>query len=99
VSKRFEEIARRKQALIEKARLERIELAVACSRISSPFDLSGVLFRVVRVLRAYPLATAGVSSFVIGSLGKKVARWGRLLFKVRRLILPLWAWWMKRRRR
>ena len=99
MSKRFAEIARRKQALIEKARLERIELTAACSRIRSPFDLSGALFRIARVLRAYPLATAGVSSFVVGSLGKKLARSARLLFKVRRVLLPLWAWWMKRRRR
>ncbi len=99
MSKRFEEIARRKQALIEKARSERVELAAAYGRVSSPFDLSGVLFRIARLLRAYPLATAGVSSFVVGSLGKKLARSARFVFKVRRVLLPLWAWWMKRRRR
>jgi hypothetical protein len=97
VSRRFEEIARRKQALIEKARLERIELSAACQRIRSPFDFGEIVFRIGRLIRTHPFATAGVSSFVISGFGKSLFRSARLLFKFRRLVLPVWAWWLKRR--
>jgi hypothetical protein len=98
VSKRFAEIARRKQALIDKARLERLELAAACARIRSPLDMQGTFFRIVRMLGAHPLATAGISSFVISGFGKKLFRSARLVFKLRQLVLPLWLWWVRRRR-
>jgi len=98
VSKRFEEIARRKQALLDKARLERLEVAAAYARIRSPWDLGGTFFRMARTLRAHPLATAGLSSFVISGFGKRLLRSARFVFKLRRLVLPLWVWWMRRRR-
>jgi hypothetical protein len=98
VSKRFAEIARRKQALIDKARLERLELAAACARIRSPLDMQGTFFRIVRTLSAHPLAMAGISSFVISGFGKKLFRSARLVFKLRQLVLPLWLWWVRRRR-
>jgi hypothetical protein len=52
----------------------------------------------VRTLSAHPLATAGVSSFVISGFGKKLFRSARLVFKLRQLVLPLWLWWVRRRR-
>ena len=45
MSSRLDNIARRKQALIEKAALERLELTTACRRIRSPIDIDGKLFR------------------------------------------------------
>ena len=98
MSKRFAEIARRKQALIDKIRLERLDLAAAAAQIRSPLDMQGTFFRIVRTLRAYPLATAGVSSFVISGFGKNLFRSARLVFKLRQLVLPLWLWWVRRRR-
>jgi hypothetical protein len=99
VSKRFEELAGRKQALIEKARLERLELASAYDRIRAPLDLSAILLRIGRALRTHPLMTAGVSSLVVSGLGKKLLQSAQMLFKLRRLVLPLWSWWIKRRKR
>lgn len=99
MSKRFEELAGRKQALIEKARLERLELASSYDRIRAPFDLSAILLRIGRALRTHPLMTAGVSSLVVSGLGKKLLQSAQMLFKLRRLVLPLWSWWIKRRKR
>jgi hypothetical protein len=97
VSKRFEEIAGRKQALIDKARFERLELAAAAAQIRSPFNLGRTFSRFVGILGAYPLATAGISSFFLAGLGKKLFRFGRLIFKFRQAVLPLWVWWLRRR--
>ena len=99
MSKRFEELARRKQALIEKAAAERFQIASAYKRISAPLDVSGLLFRIGRTLRTHPLMTAGISSFVISGLSKKLLRVGRMVLGLRRVILPVWSWWFKRRRR
>jgi hypothetical protein len=95
VSKRFEELAGRKRALIEKARIERLELASAYDRICAPFDLSGMLLRIGRVLKNHPVMTASVSSFLVSGLGKKLLKIGKTLFKLRRVLLPLGAWWIK----
>lgn len=98
MTNRFADIARRKQTLIDKIRLERLELAAAIAQIRSPLDTQGTFFRIVRMLGAHPLATAGVSSFVISGFGKNLFRSARLVFKLRQLVLPLWLWWVRRRR-
>ena len=98
MTNRFEEIARRKQVLIDKARLERLELAAAAVQIRSPFNLGRTFSRFVGLLGAHPLATAGISSFVLSSFGRKLFRCARLIFKFRQAVLLLWVWWVRRRR-
>ena len=97
MTNRFEEIARRKQALIDKARLERLQLAAAAAQIRLPLDMHGAFFGIVRTLGTHPLVTAGVLSFIISGFGKNLFRSARLVFKLRQLVLPLWVWWLKRR--
>jgi len=87
VSDRLHEIARRKQALIEKAALDRLEVATAYRRIRAPIDL-GKLSAVEKFLRAYPLLTAGLSTFLVGGLSKKIFNSAGLIFKLGRLALP-----------
>jgi hypothetical protein len=99
VSKRFDDIARRKQALIEKAALERLELAVAYRRIHSPFNIGGKVLIIGRLIRSYPLLTAGVSSFLIGGFSKKLLTSAGLLVKLGRALLSVMRLWPKRRRR
>ena len=99
MTKRFEELARRKQALIEKAAAERLQIASAYKQIRAPLDVSGLLYRIGRTLRTHPLVAAGVSTFVISGVSKKLLTVGRLVFGLRRVILPVWNWWLKRRRR
>ena len=99
MSKRFDDITRRKQALIEKAALERLELAVAYRRVHSPFNIGGKVFAVGRLLRSHPLLTAGLSSFLIGGFGKKLMTSARLLMKLGRALLSVLRLRSKRRRR
>ena len=99
MSKRFDDIARRKQALIEKAALDRLELAVAYRRIHSPFNIGGKVLAVGRLLRTYPLLTAGLSSFLIGGFSKKLMASARLLMKLGRALLSVLRFWPRRRRR
>ena len=99
MSKRFDDIARRKQALIEKAALERLELAVAYRRIHSPFNIGGKVFAIGRLIRSYPLLSAGLSSFLIGGFSKRLLTSARLLTKLGRGFLSVLSLWPKRRRR
>jgi hypothetical protein len=96
VSNRLEEIARRKQALIEKAERERAELAAAYDEIHHPFDIGGTLFGLGRTLKTHPLIAAGISSFLVsGYAGKLLKSTGELL-KLWKLARPIWGWWQKR---
>ena len=98
MSSRLDNIARRKQALIEKAALERLELTTACRRIRSPIDIDGKLFGIGRLISSHPLLTAGVSTFLIGGFGKKIFRTASAALKLWRVVLPILSLWPKRRR-
>jgi len=104
VNKRLVDIARRKRALIDRAAEERAELAVACHRIRSHFSLSGTLLwggtllGVGRILRAYPVIAAAISSVMVSGYAGKLLRGTGQILKLWRLVLPLRAWWIKRRR-
>jgi hypothetical protein len=98
VSNRLEEIARRKQALIEKAARERAELASAYDEIHHPFGIGGTLFGLGRTLKTHPLIAAGISSFLVsGYAGKLLKSTGELL-KLWKLTRPIWQWWRTRRK-
>jgi hypothetical protein len=98
VSSRLDNIARRKQALIEKAALERLELTTACRRIRSPIDIDGKLFGIGRIISSHPLLAAGLSTFLIGGFGKKIFRITSALLKLWRVVLPILNLWPQRRR-
>ena len=98
MSNHLQDIARRKQALIEKAALDRLEVATAYRRIRSPVDL-GKLLVIGKFLRAYPVLTAGLSTFLLGGLSKRIFRSVGLLLKLGRLALPLLRFRRKPRRR
>lgn len=98
MSSRLDNIARRKQALIEKAALERLELTTACRRIRSPIDIDGKLFGIGRIISSHPFLAAGLSTFLIGGFGKKIFRITSALLKLWRVVLPILNLWPKRRR-
>ncbi len=98
MSKRFEELARRKQALIARCARERAELTAAWSHIRSPFDVGGILYRLGRALKAHPVIAAGISSLLVSGYPGRLAKTAGKLLKLWRVVLPLWAWWRKRRR-
>jgi hypothetical protein len=98
VSNRLEEIAQRKQALIEKAARERAELASAYDEIHHPFGIGGTLFGLGRTLKTHPLIAAGISSFLVsGYAGRLLKSTGELL-KLWKLTRPIWQWWRTRRK-
>lgn len=98
MNKRFGDIARRKQELIQKAAQERAGLAAACGNLRSPFDFSGAISGIRRALTARPLITAGVSSLLVSGLAGKIFRGGRQIARFARVVLPIWAWWRARRK-
>jgi hypothetical protein len=99
VSNRLEEIARRKQTLVDKAARERAELASAFDRIRAPIDFGTALLGVGRALKTHPILAAGISSFIVsGYAGKLLKSTGELL-KLWKLGRPIWSWWRGRRKR
>jgi hypothetical protein len=98
VNKRFEELARRKQALINRCADQRAELSALCERVRSPFDLSGTLLGVGRMLRTHPMIAAGVSSLLVSGYAGRLLKSAGEIVKLWRLALPLWGWWTKRRK-
>jgi len=98
VSKRLEEIARRKQALVDQAGSERTELAAAYDKIRAPFDVTATLLGIGRTLRTHPIIAAGISSFLVSGYASKLLKSSGELFKLWRLTRPLWDWWQRRRK-
>ena len=95
MNKRFEEIARRKQALIDQAARERAAIADVYSKLRSPLDFSGTLAGIGRSLKSRPLLTAGVSSLLVSGVAGRLARGASQVFKITRVALPVWVWWRK----
>ena len=98
MNKRFEELARHKQVLIDRCADQRAELSRLCDRIRSPFDLSGTLVGIGRMLKTHPMIAAGVSSLLVSGYAGRLLKSAGELVKLWRLALPLWGWWTKRRR-
>ncbi|MBM2806622.1 MAG: hypothetical protein HW419_4515 [Deltaproteobacteria bacterium] len=97
MTSRLEDIARRKQALIDKAAGERADLARIYGELKSPLAIGSTLLGIGRALKTHPIVAAGVSSFLVsGYAGKLLKSTGELL-KVWHLARPLWDWWRKRR--
>ena len=96
MNSRLQEIARRKQILIDKAGHERHELGKAYDSLRLPFGMSAPLLGVARVLKTHPVITAGLSSVLVGGYASRLLRSVMRLFKLWRVVLPLWAWWQKR---
>ena len=99
MSNRLEEIARRKQVLIERCARDREELATSFQRIRLPLSFGAVLTVLGKTLKSYPIMVAGLSSLLVGGYGAKLAKSAGKLFSLGQAILPLWSWWTKRRKR
>jgi hypothetical protein len=96
VNSRLQEIARRKQDLIDKAARERYDLAKAYDGLRLPFGMSAPLLGIGRMLKTHPVVSAGLSSVLVGGFASRLLRPVTELFKLWRVVLPLWAWWQKR---
>jgi hypothetical protein len=98
VNKRFEELARRKQALIDRCADQRAELSALCEKVRSPFDISGTLLGIGKMLKTHPMIAAGVSSLLVSGYAGRLLKSAGEIVHVWRLALPLWGWWTKRRK-
>ena len=98
MSNRLEEIARRKQALVEKAGRERAQLASAWNSIHAPFDVTSTLVRISRSLKTHPIVAAALSSFLVSGYASKLLKSSGGIFIFWRLGRQLWDWWRRRRK-
>jgi hypothetical protein len=96
MNSRLQEIARRKQDLIDKAARERYDLAKVYNSFHLPFGMSAPLLGIGRMLKTHPVVTAGLSSLLVGGYASRLLRSVTEFFKLWRIVLPLWAWWQKR---
>ena len=96
MNSRLQEIARRKQILIDQAARERYELGKVYDSLRLPFGMSAPLLGIVRVLKTHPVITAGLSSLLVGGYASRLLRSVTEFFKVWRIVLPIWTWWNKR---
>ncbi len=97
MANRLEEIARRKQALIDKAAQERAELARGYANLKSPFDLSSTVLGIGRTLKTHPIVAAGLSSFLVSGYAGKLLKSSIEALQLWKLAQPIWNWWRKRR--
>ena len=98
MTKRFEDLARRKQTLIAKAAHERAEIAVAYRKLHSPFDFNQTMLGIGQTLKAHPMMVAGISSILVSGFAGKLLQGAGQIVSLSRLALPLWTWWSKRRK-
>src|ERR1051325_7275799 len=97
MSKRIEQLSRRKQDLIYECSEQRSEVSAAFGRVRSSIRPVVVLHTVGRVLRAHPMLTAGISRLLASGYAGALGRSGGALLKLLRVALPLWSWWSHRR--
>jgi hypothetical protein len=96
VNRRLQEIAERKQILIDKAARERNDFGNLYGRLRLPLGMSAPLLGIVRMLKTHPVVTAGLSSVLVGGYASRLLRSATEFFKLWRVVLPLWGWWQKR---
>ncbi len=96
---RFDDIARRKNLLVERCARDRDELAARFQQIRLPLNLGMFFSTIGKALRAYPVATAGLSSLFATGYAMKLTRVAGKAIGVARVVRPLWSWWSKRRRK
>ncbi len=99
MANRFEDIARRKQALIDRAAQERVDLARCYANLKSPFDISGTVLGIGRALKTHPIVAAGLSSFFVSGYAVRALRSMGAALRLWKLALPIWIWWRKRRKK
>jgi hypothetical protein len=98
MTSRLEDIARRKQALIDKAAGERADLARICGEFKSPLAVGSTLLGIGRALKTHPIIAAGVSSFLVSGYAGKLVKSSSEFLKLWYLARPLWGWWRKKRK-
>lgn len=95
---RFEELARRKQALIFQAGRQRLEVAGAYGNLLSSLDLKRAVIGLGQTLKAHPMIAAGASGVLASGLAGKLLKGATQAMAISRVAVPLWTWWNRRRK-
>jgi len=98
MANRLEDIARRKQTLIDKAAQERADLAGNYANLKSPFDVSSTVLGIGRALKTHPMVAAGLSSFLVSGYAVKLLKSTGEMLRLWQLSRPLWDWWRGKRK-
>jgi hypothetical protein len=97
VSRRLDQLSRRKQDLIYGCAEQRSEVADAFSHLRSTIRPVVILHGIGKLLRAHPMVTAGISSLLASGYASAVSRSGGEILKLFRVAKPFWSWWSRRR--
>jgi hypothetical protein len=97
VTRRLEEIARRKAALISRCAAEREELSSALHQLQSHLSPAGILSAAFGGVAAHPILTGGVSTLLASGYAGPVLRAAGEGLRLWRLARPLWLWWKSKR--
>ena len=90
MANRFEDIARRKQALIDQAAHQRVELTRSYAELKSPFEVSSMVLGIGRVLKTHPVVAAALSTFFVSGFAGKALRSSGKLLQLWRIAQPIW---------
>jgi hypothetical protein len=93
MSRRFDEIARRKAGLIARCAGERDEISAALSQISLASALRGLASAVSHTLKSHPLMVGGVSGLLTSGYTAPLLRTAGEGLRLWRMARPLWVWW------
>ena len=102
MSKRLEEILRRKQALIALCERQRNELAALGTTLWPPISVTSIGVFFGKIVHSYPLWLTGVAGWLISRRAKLLIRSAvsvRSAWKWWKTIYPLWSLWRRIRRR
>jgi hypothetical protein len=96
-SKRFEDLSRRKQALIARAAHERAALGATYENFCSSLNINQILLGIGQTLKAHPIITAGISSILVSGMAGKLLHGAGQAVALSRMAVPLWSWWKSRK--
>ena len=96
MSKRLQELARRKAQLIAQCEQEREDLAAFYHRCRLPFGVRPPWASVGRVLKAYPLWVVGATGLLLSRRLRGMAKTAFAMRGLWPIVVPLWSWWSKR---
>ena len=97
MSRRLDQLSRRKQDLIYECAEQRAEVGAAFGQIRSSMRPVVVLHGIGKILRAHPMLTAGISSLLASGYASTLGRSGGEILKLVRVARPLWSWFSRRR--
>lgn len=96
MTKRLQELARRKAALINRCAHEREEIARLSNQIRSNLSLGSMVRGLGKSLSSHPMIAAGISALLASGYAAKTIKSAGAVLNLWRLAQPLWSLRSKR---